>query len=495
MPFLELNFPPGIRANGTERQDRGFWRDGSLVRWNPTLQPIGGWAPHITSTVSGAARAILPWRDNTGGRWLAIGTHSKLYVIGSAILTDITPAGYVVGRQDAMTGVGYGEGPYGAGSYGVPLPDNSAILPATQWDLDTFGQYLIGCTAEDGKLYEWQLNTASPAAVVSNAPTGLTGCCADTNGFVYAYQDKTVDWSDQQNITAWTATSTNQAGDVALNTTGILQCGRKVRAGVLHFTDTDVWLSQYAGLPAVQSFQRIEENCGAISKQSPVTFESQCAWMGRQCFWIYNGMTIQALPSDVQDKVFANLNYEQSSKVVGWHNSGDGEIWWHYPSAAATEVDSYVFWNYRYDTWGSGLLARTSGCGQGVFTAPILVDTSGAIWEHETGFSYSGAPVPFPYVTSGPVEIADGEDVMHVLGVVPDEKIQGDVRMTFLSRFCPNGPQITTGPVAVGPSNPCGPTTPLRFMARQTELKLEFIGADDARAGDFRLKIQSRGKR
>lgn len=495
MPFLELNFPPGIRANGTERQERGFWRDGSLVRWNPTLQPIGGWAPHVSGTVSGAARSVLPWKDNSGAPWLAIGTHTKLYVIGAATLTDITPTGYTVGRQDASTGDGYGEGNYGVGAYGVPLPDTSTILPATQWNLDTYGQYLIGCTSEDGKLYQWQLSTSTPAAVLANAPINLTGCCADTNGFVYAYQDKTVNWSDQQNDTAWTATTTNQAGDVALNTSGILQCGRKVRAGMLHFTDTDVWLSQYVGLPVVQSFQRIEENCGTISKLAPVTFESQCVWMGRQCFWIYNGMTVQALPCDIQDKVFGNLNYQQASKVFGLHNSGNGEIWTYYPSAGSTEIDSYAVWNYRYNTWYCGSLARTGGCGQGVFTCPILVDTSGSVWEHETGFNYTGSPLAYPFVTSGPIEIADGEDVMHVLGVIPDEKIQGDIRMTFLSRFFPNGPQTTTGPVAVGPSNPYGPTTPLRFMARQTELKLEFIGADDARAGDFRLKIQGRGRR
>lgn len=495
MAFLELNFPPGIRANGTERQERGFWRDGSLVGFRPTLQPIGGWTPHITSTVAGMARAVLPWRDNSGGRWLAIGTHTHLYVIGAATLSDITPTGYTAGRQDATSGDGYGEGNYGVGDYGVPLPDTSGILAATQWDLDTYGQYLIGCTAEDGFLYEWTLNTSTPAAKVTNAPTNLTGCCADTNGFVYAYQDKTVNWSDQQGITTWTPTTTNQAGSVPLNTSGILQCGRNVRGGVLHFTDTDVWFSSYVGLPVVQEFTRVEQNCGAVSKQSPVTFESMAAWMGWQCFWVYNGMTVQALPCDVQDKVFANLNYQQASKVFGVHNSGDGELTWYFPSAASVEIDSYVTWSYRYENWTCGQLARTGGYGQGVFTAPILVDTSGAIWEHETGFNYTGSPVPYPFVTSGPVEIADGEQVMHVLGVVPDELIQGDVRMTFLSRFYPNGPVTTTGPVAVGPGNPSGPTTPLRFMARQTELKLEFTGADNARAGDFRLKIQGRGKR
>lgn len=492
MPFLPLNFPPGIRANGTDRQSRGFWRDGSLVRWNPTLQPWGGWTQHIASTVSGSARAILPWRDNTGGNWLSVGTHTKLYVISQATLTDITPTGYTAGRSDAITGVGYGEGPYGTGAYGIPLPDTTQTLPATQWTLDTFGQFLIGCTAEDGKLYQWVLNTANPAAVVSGAPTGLTGCAADVNGFVYAYAAKTVNWCDQQNITSWTPTTTNQAGSVALNTSGILQCGRKVRGAVLHFTDTDVWLSQYVGLPVVFSFTRIEENCGTISKLSPVTFESQAAWMGRAGFWIFDGQSVQALPCDVQDKVFSNINFQQISKVVGWHNSADGELGWHYPSAESTENDSYVTWSYRYNDWSAGSLARTAAIGQGVFNMPLMVDPSGNIWEHETGFNYLGA---VPFVTSGPIELGDGERVMHVLGVVSDERIRGDVQMSFLNRMFPNGPQTAVGPVAVGPSNPSGPTTPLRFCTRQTEIQLQFVGNDDARAGDFRLKVEARGKR
>ena len=39
-----------------------------------------------------------------------------------------------------------------------------------------WGEYLLACNEDDGKIYEWQLNTASAAAVLSNAPTQHRHC-------------------------------------------------------------------------------------------------------------------------------------------------------------------------------------------------------------------------------------------------------------------------------------------------------------------------------
>jgi hypothetical protein len=130
--------------------------------------------------------------------------------------------------------------------------------------------------------------------------------------------------------------------------------------------------------------------------------------------------------------VQANLNTAQASKITTLHNGKYGEIWWFYPSTGSTENDSYVFWDYRNDTWGIGTLARLCGVDSDVFTYPIAIDASGQAYEHEVGSSYDSVS---PYVRFGPVELGAGDQVMRVAGIVPDEGTQGtsDVSFTTVS--------------------------------------------------------------
>ena len=164
MALIPLKIPPGVYRNGTEYQSAGRWFDANLVRWfENTLRPIGGWRKRSASQMTGSCRALLTWRDNSGDRWIAAGTHSKLYAMNEAgTLKDITPTSFTVGIADAATKTGYGYSTYGNFAYGVARPDNGTVTPATTWSLDTWGEYLIGCSSSDGKLYEWQLGFSTP---------------------------------------------------------------------------------------------------------------------------------------------------------------------------------------------------------------------------------------------------------------------------------------------------------------------------------------------
>ena len=75
---------------------------------------------------------------------------------------------------------------------------------------------------------------------------------------------------------------------------------------------------------------------------------------------------------------------------------------WFYPSAASTEIDSYVTWNYREKHWTVGELARLSGIDRGPMTYPLLIGADGYVYEHETGFAYPGSANP--WLESGPFE-------------------------------------------------------------------------------------------
>ena len=493
MALIPLKIPPGVYRNGTEYQSAGRWYDANLVRWyENTLRPIGGWRKKSETALTGSCRGILTWRSNSGGRYIAMGTHSKLYVMDeNAVLKDITPTGFTAGRASAVSGTGYGYNTYGSFAYGIARPDVGTVAPATTWSLDSWGEYLVGCSDTDGKLYEWQLGFATPtlAAVITNAPTGCAAVLSTAERFLMALgassNGRLVKWSDQEVNTTWTPLATNQAGDFEINTSGSLKCGKRVRGINLLFTDVDVHTASYVGLPYVYAFERVGSGCGVISAQAVAAIDSAAMWMSRSGFWIFDGY-VKPMPCDVSDYVFQNMNYNQASKVYAVHNSKYGEVWWFYPSSASNEVDSYVTFNYRENHWNIGVMGRTAGTDRGVFTNPIMVDASGYIYEHEVGYAYDSGSV---YAESGPMEIGNGDNIMSVRQVIPDEQTLGEVQISFKTRFYPMDTEYTYGPYSAAIP------TDVRFSGRQVKIRYTGAVLEDWRVGVNRIEAVAAGKR
>src|SRR6056300_408043 len=173
MALVPIQLPSGIYRNGTDLQSSNRWRDANLVRWvNNTMRPIGGWQQKSQTAANATPRGMLAWTDNSGDRYVAVGTYNKLYAYNvTGVQYDITPTGFTAGQEDTSEEFGFVTGLFGYEFFGTPRTEDSTPAQATTWALDNWGQYLIGCTRDDGKIYEWQLNTGTPASVVSNAPT------------------------------------------------------------------------------------------------------------------------------------------------------------------------------------------------------------------------------------------------------------------------------------------------------------------------------------
>jgi len=253
----------------------------------------------------------------------------------------------------------------------------------------------------------------------------------------------------------------------------------------LIFTDVDVHTSQYIGNPYVYSFEKAASGCGVISAQAVAAIDTAAIWMSRAGFWMYDGF-VKPLASDVGDYVFNNINYNQQSKIYAVHLSKYGEIWWFYPSSSSNENDSYVTYNYRENHWNIGTLARTAGTDAGVFTTPLMMSSDGYLYEHETGYAYDSATM---YCQSGPIQISNGDNVMNVRQVIPDEQTLGEVEVSFTSRLFPTGSETSHGPYTA--ANP----TSARFTGRQVKMKVTSKVLADWRVGVMRLEAVLAGKR
>ena len=56
-------------------------------------------------------------------------------------------------------------------------------------------------------------------------------------------------------------------------------------------------------------------------------------------------------------------------------------------------------------------------------------------YDHEVSLSHDGDDI---FVESGPIFVGEGENIVRVTELIPDEKTQGQVTATFKTRFYPN---------------------------------------------------------
>ena len=491
--LIPLQLPPGVHANGTEFESSNRWREASLVRWHDgSMRPVGGWTVRKSSAFAYAPRAMISYLDNDSDEHMAAGTYEKLYYVNPALtVTDITPSsGFTSGSLNGALNLGYGGGFMGSTNYGRAPTSSGVYAEATTWSLDTWGEYLLGVSSTDGKLLEWQGNPSANAATVANAPVDNLAMVVTEERFVFCLgaggNPRKVAWSDKENNTSWTAAATNEAGDMELQTNGQIMCGVRMRGATLILTSEDAHLATYSGAPFVYGFQRVGTACGIASRKAAVAIDEGAFWMGKKGFYTFNGSTATEIACEVADYVFDDLNPSQVSKVYAVHNSQFGEIWWFYPSASANENDRYVTFDYKEGHWATGVIDRTAGVDQGIFVNPIWSDASGNLYNQETGYTHGSVK---PYAESGSISLGNGDTIMKVSKLIPDERTQGQVEVTFKTRFHPNDSETSHGAYTL--SNP----TDVRFTGRQVRVKIQGTANDNWRSGIMRIDAVPGGRR
>lgn len=494
--LLSLRILPGLYANGTRYQAKGRWYRANLVRWfNGDMGPIGGWV--TVKDGSGTPiravdtpRATLGFRDNANLSRLAIGGPTKLYMYNDGTLTDITPAGLVTGVTDGSYVAGsYGTGTYGTGLYGTGTGAQT-LKPADTWQLDNYGELMVSCLTSDGHLFIC-LTVGAQATIITNAPTNCVGVVVTPERFVVALgaggDPRLVQWASQQTTTTWTALSTNSAGQFPLSSRGRLMAGRRSRSQTLLWTDVDLYAMSYIGGTLIYRFDQVGDNCGLIGPNAVANCGDVFYWMSPGKFFAYDG-AIREIACDVLDYVFGNLQFAQQSKVTALPMSQFNEVWWFYPSSAqgGRENDSYVSFNYKEQTWAFGSLARNVGIDRGTYPYPMMWDSSGFLYQHEVG-NLTDSQVP--YAESGPIEVGEGDQLLRVQKIYPDEKTLGDVSMTLFSSINPTDTEVQTGPfTATAP-------TDIRVTARQVRLRVDQVNVTSWKVGVPRLGVLPGGYR
>ena len=355
-------------------------------------------------------------------------------------------------------------------------------------------------------LYAWTAQSPFPTAQpINTAPGGMAGILVyDPAQMVVAYGGvpgssqprNIVRWCAPGDYTTWTASSTNLAGSFPLPTGAGIIGAAVVGTGILLWTDIDVYLMQYIGGNDVFGFTRIAGGCGLIGQHAWARLGSIVFWMGRDCFWLFDGQSVQPLSCPIRDDVFLKLSVANVSKIRGLSNAGFGEVGWSFPSMIGTgENDTMVVFNTIENAWDESALGRSAWVDSSVLGPPIGADASGNIFQHETSPDAAGAPMPSSF-TTGWFLIDEGETFSFVDFMRPDVKFPngvGTLQVTVLSCV-----YTTDIPVQAGPYTITAATEYINMRCRGRYIAFVFASSDLGsfwRIGRLQVRWAASGKR
>jgi hypothetical protein len=245
---------------------------------------------------------------------------------------------------------------------------------------------------------------------------------------------------------------------------------------------------QYIGGQFVYRFDQIGNKCGIISTNAVVVTDTAAFWMGENGFYAHDGF-VKPLPCDVHDYVFGSLNRTYAHYIWAVENPTFGEITWFYPHAGQTEISRYVTYNYRENHWVTGTLSRTTGIASqpGTTVFPVMCNASGVVFNHETAYARNSEGTPS--LESGPMELGNGDHLVSLQKVVPDDKTVGDVSLTVYTAPNPDTTETEHGPYTLTAQ------TSIRLKARQIRVKLTEAVATGWRVGTVRLGVLQSSRR
>ena len=372
--------------------------------------------------------------------------------------TNIT-AEFQINIGPAITTLGYG---WGAGSWGRGTWGSGSTIPLyfyarLEFFDNNYNDLIFNIWGSD--IYYWvydnlfttravKLSSISGAIAVPQqvnltmfASSGhyvALGCTtydptASAPDYLGTYDPLLIRWANVDPVVGpqpevWQPTLTNTAGYLRLQSGSRIMAVTNSRQEMLIWTDSSLTAMQYLGTTEVFGLQELSHNISIAGPNTVIGINNVVYWMGRDKFFTYSGR-VDALPCTLRQYIFNNINYQQAQSFFAGTNNEYNEIIWFYCSAASTEIDRYVIYNYNENIWYYGNLERTAWIDAGNFTKPIAFD-GGWIYNHEDGTDDGqplGAP-PLPitaYIQSADVDIDDGDKFMLIRRILPDVNFNG----------------------------------------------------------------------
>jgi hypothetical protein len=430
-----------------------------------------------------------------------------------------------VGPANSTYGYGWGTSTWGASTWNSARSSSTVVLDSRSWSLDTFGEDLIA-TVLNGGTFIWDTSsgTSNRATALSNAPTASRFNLVSTDtrhlllfgtettvGDTSTQDDLLFRFSDREDATDYTPVATNEAGSLRITDGSKIMGAVKSAGQMLVWTDTSMHGIQFVGTPFTFGLRQLGANCGLIAQHAAIEVSGRSYWMSDDAFYMFDGV-VKKMPCSVQDYVFDDLNYVNRNEISCGLNTAFNEIIWYYPSSTSTQIDRAVAYNYLENTWYTLNLPRTTWLGAYVYENPIATEyntsltsnastilgvTAGAsyIYEHESGNNQADGTAISAFLTTGSIEIGDGDELMSVSKLVPDfDNLTNNMTATLtLEQYPQSAANVTTS----GTISSTTEKINIRGRGRAVKIKYETNTVNDTawRLGSTKLQLRPDGRR
>jgi len=92
MPFIKLQFKPGVNRDQTDYSNEGGWFECDKIRFRSGYpQKLGGWVKASPTAFVGVCRQMWNWITTYSDNFLALGTNERVYIENGGVYYDITP--------------------------------------------------------------------------------------------------------------------------------------------------------------------------------------------------------------------------------------------------------------------------------------------------------------------------------------------------------------------------------------------------------------------
>ena len=415
-----------------------------------------------------------------------------------------------------------------AGAGGNAIAWTDAGSGTHRWDKKTNGAVAFDNATQ----------TVSPPVPLANAPTSNVAVVVTPERHILVLgadgDHRLIKWAHQEGLTGtanWNPSLTNTAGDITLQTKGRIVGGFKTRYGVLIFTTSDVWRTNYLGPPYVYGVERLTEGGGPVGMKSVAGSADFVAWMSRGRFWSYTGGYIKELSSDCADYVFQDINMDVEGLICAGHNADFGEITWFYPKEGDSYNTRYITYSYREQHWVTGELERSAWESSDALGYPVAAGVDGYLYRHEMDPDTTATPIPrgetvtapadvnalsgmtnrvvargvstdkhpnvatenhLCFAETGAIEIGEGNQMMSVRQIITDTDAGSNgLRMQTVIADTPDETGVTQGPFTLESDG----YTDCRFTGRQAFLKIESPFDQEWRFGEVRFDAAVSGRR
>lgn len=196
--------------------------------------------------------------------------------------------------------------------------------------------------------------------------------------------DRNFAWCSADDLDTWTADATNTAGSLLIReANSAINCVAQIGNNLAVYTETQMFLVSYVGLPNIFGYQAALENgVGAVSPNSIISVGRLNYGVTRDGFFVTDGTSVQMIGRESGMNTFFrdNVSTGELGQIYGYNNSKENEVVWAVPLNASS-ITKEIYYNYKTKQWSMRDSSISAYHERGLFRNSLSGDTGNFYFE------------------------------------------------------------------------------------------------------------------